>query len=67
VQLFILTFILFCLDNGERFSGWLTKATVTTPIPAQVAPATQSAPNAQPIPLNLPAPTPAATPERPQQ
>ena len=47
--------------------GWLTKATVTTPIPAQVAPATQTAPNAQPMPLNLPAPTPAATPERPQQ
>lgn len=42
--------------------GWLTKPTVTTPIPAQVAPATQTSPNVQPIPLNLPAPT----PEKPQ-
>ncbi|PZV11265.1 MAG: preprotein translocase subunit SecG [Pseudanabaena sp.] len=47
--------------------GWLTIATVTAPIPAQVAPATQSAPNAQPIPLNIPASTPATTPEKPQQ
>jgi preprotein translocase subunit SecG len=39
--------------------GWLTKPTVAAPIPAQVAPANQSAPNAQPIPLSLPAPTPA--------
>lgn len=46
--------------------GWLTKPTVTAPIPAQVAPTTQTAPNAQPIPLNLPATTPATTPEKPQ-
>ena len=48
--------------------GWLTKATVAAPIPAQVAPASQAAPKAQPIPLNLPATTtPATTPEKPQQ
>ena len=42
--------------------GWFTTATVAAP-PAQVAPASTAAPNAQPIPLNLPA----TTPEKPQQ
>ncbi|MBD2187329.1 preprotein translocase subunit SecG [Pseudanabaena mucicola] len=38
--------------------GWFTTSTVTSP-PAQIAPATNTVPNAQPIPLDLPATTPA--------
>lgn len=37
--------------------GWFTATAVTAPVP-QVAPATKSIPDAKPIPLNLPAPTP---------
>ncbi len=43
--------------------GWFTASAVTTPPAAQVTPSTKTAPNAQPIPLNLPA----TTPEKPQQ
>jgi preprotein translocase subunit SecG len=42
-------------------SGWIAKPYVAAPIPAEVAPANKTAPNAQPIPLNLPV----ATPEKP--
>ncbi|PZU94242.1 MAG: preprotein translocase subunit SecG [Pseudanabaena sp.] len=43
--------------------GWLAKPNLVTP-PAQVVPASGVTPNAQPIPLDLPAPTP-PTPEVP--
>lgn len=46
--------------------GWFTAPAATTPTP-QVAPASTSVPDAQPIPLNLPATSPTATPEKPQQ
>jgi preprotein translocase subunit SecG len=37
--------------------GWFTAPAITAPVP-QVAPAAKNIPDAQPIPLNLPAPTP---------
>ena len=42
--------------------GWFTAPAVTAPVP-QVTPSTKSIPDAQPIPLNLPA----TTPQTPQQ
>jgi preprotein translocase subunit SecG len=41
--------------------GWFTGASVNAKPPAQIVPAAKAAPNAQPIPLNLPA----TTPEKP--
>jgi len=38
--------------------GWFTAPALTAPPASQVAPATKSIPDAQPIPLNLPATTP---------
>ncbi len=38
--------------------GWFTAPVVTAPPAAQVSPAPKAAPDAQPIPLSLPAPTP---------
>jgi preprotein translocase subunit SecG len=38
--------------------GWFTTSTLPAPPAAQVSPAPKAAPDAQPIPLSLPAPTP---------
>lgn len=38
--------------------GWFTTSTLPVPPAAQVSPAPKAAPDAQPIPLSLPAPTP---------
>ena len=43
--------------------GWFTTTALTAPPASQVAPASKSIPDAQPIPLNLPA----ATPEIPTE
>jgi len=43
--------------------GWFTASAVPAHPTVQVSPSTKTAPNAQPIPLNLPA----TTPEKPQQ
>ncbi|PZO43379.1 MAG: preprotein translocase subunit SecG [Pseudanabaena frigida] len=46
--------------------GWFTAPALTAPPAAvQVAPSSQTAPNAKPIPLNLPATTPATPAEKP--
>ena len=47
--------------------GWFTTSApaVNAPVPSQSAPATNAVPNAQPIPLNLPAPSPEIPTEKP--